>query len=427
MIFDKVEKIDRTEMNKLQLERLNNTLKHAHDNSPFYKNILTELQDLKDIEKLPFTSKKDLIENYPYGFLAVSKEEIARFHASSGTTNKPIITYLTEKDIETWKNAAARVLALNTVNKDDIFQISVGYGMFSGALGFHQGSELIGCSVIPASSGNTERQLLFLKDLGVTAITATPSYALTLAEMIHDRKLDLKLKKILLGAEKCTDKMRKQIEELSGVKTYDNYGMVEFFGPGVSGECEYRCGLHISEDLYYPEIVDPITNKVLGDNEEGELVLTSLTKEAMPLIRYKTGDITYITHEKCKCGRTTARVHAPLRRVDDMVVFKGVNIYPGQIEKAINGIDNVSAHYILTLTRKDNHDYAKLEIELKKDVDSYAKNELEEIVEKIKKNILSIALIKVEIELLSPKTLKRFEGKAKRIEDLRYNEEYNEK
>lgn len=425
--------MDINQLRELQLERLKNMIDYCIENVPFYKNKLgdagitsgEQIKTLADINRIPFTTKEDIKNNYPKGFLAVGMDKIARVHASSGTTGKPTIGYYTKKDMETWAEASARVLCLNGITQDDILQISVGYGLFTGAFGFHGGAELIGCTIVPASTGNTQKQLVMMHDVGVTALMATPSYATYLSELIRNSELsksEFAIKKVLLGAERCTQSMRKTIEQNLQVVTADNYGLTECFGPGVAGECEYQEGLHISEDIFYPEIIDPNTGEVLPDGEQGELVFTSLMREAMPLLRYRTRDITSLNHNICKCGRTSVRMKAPYARTDDMFVFKGVNVFPTQIECAIDGVDNLSPYYHIKLERNNYQDTATLYVELQKNKSEYTENELTKTLNTLQHNLREIVIVKINIELVDPETLQRFTGKAKRVEDLRYSD-----
>lgn len=434
MIYNiKTETMDINQLRELQLERLKNMIDYCIENVPFYKNKLgdagitsgEQIKTLADINRIPFTTKEDIKNNYPKGFLAVNMDKIARVHASSGTTGKPTIGYYTKKDLETWAEASARVLCLNGITQDDILQISVGYGLFTGAFGFHGGAELIGCTIVPASTGNTQKQLVMMHDVGVTALMATPSYATYLSELISNSersRSEFTIKKVLLGAERCTQSMRKTIEQNLQVVTADNYGLTECFGPGVAGECEYQEGLHISEDIFYPEIIDPNTGEVLPDGEQGELVFTSLMREAMPLLRYRTRDITSLDHNICKCGRTSVRMKAPYARTDDMFVFKGVNVFPTQIECAIDGVDNLSPYYHIKLERNNYQDTATLYVELQKNKSEYTENELTKTLNTLQHNLREIVIVKINIELVDPETLQRFTGKAKRVEDLRYSD-----
>lgn len=429
--MDNDEKLSRTEMEKLQLERLQKIVDYCYKNVPFYHEKLesvgitsgSQIKSLADINKIPFTTKEDLNNNYPYGFLAVDKSKIARIHASSGTTGKPKLAFYTKNDLELWKKLSARVLRLNGLLEEDIFQISVGYGLFTGAFGFHYGAEEVGAAIIPASTGNTQKQLVLLEDLGVTAFMATPSYATYISELIKEKDPNhekFKLKKILLGAERATSNMRNIIEKNTGVETRDNYGLTECFGPGVAGECDAREGMHISEDYFYPEIVDPQTGEQLEEGKQGELVFTTLLKEGFPLLRYRTRDITSLNYDKCKCGRTTVRMDYPYARVDDMFVIKGVNVYPSQIEELIDKIPELTHQYKIVLNRNNNIDTFKLIVELKEKIDFYSNDEILNIEDKLNTEIRKTIIVKVELEIVGNGTLERVVGKTKRVEDNRY-------
>lgn len=426
-----IETMERGRLSQLQLERLQNMVDYCYSNVPFYHEKLgnagitsgRQIQTLDDIQKIPFTTKSELRDNYPDGFLAVTKDKVVRIHASSGTTGKPTIGYYTKRDMKTWAELSARVLSLNGITSDDVMQISVGYGLFTGAFGFHGGAELIGCTIIPASTGNTQKQIVMLHDCGATALMATPSYASYLSEIIahSDVPLDeFKIRRVLFGAERVTKTMRKTVEMNLKCPTADNYGLTECFGPGVGGECEFQEGLHISEDVFYPEIIDTETGESLPDGRPGELVFTSLYREAMPLLRYKTRDITTLTHEVCKCGRTSCRIKAPTARTDDMFVFKGVNVFPSQIECAIDEIEELSPFYLIVLQRDNYKDSATVRVELKKPLNQYTELELNEIKMRLDYKMKEIVIVRMEIELLNPNTLERSVGKSKRVADLRY-------
>lgn len=421
----------------LQLERLQRMTDYCLNHVPFYRERLNgagifsgaDIKTLDDIRKIPFTTKQDLIANYPNGLLAVPMDKVARVHASSGTTGKPTIGYYTQNDMELWAELSARVLCLNGLEPDDVFQISVGYGLFTGALGFHQGAERIGCTIVPASTGNTQKQLVMMRDVGVTALMATPSYATYLSDQIsrsEEPRGSYRIKKVLLGAERCTAAMRRTIEENIGAFTADNYGLTECFGPGVAGECECRCGMHISDDVFYPEIVDPVTGEPLPDGRQGELVFTSLLREGMPILRYRTHDITSLHNEPCNCGRTTVRMDAPFARTDDMFVFKGVNVFPSQIECAIDRVGELSPYYHIRLQREGYRDFATLFVELKQPRELYSDAELREIEDNLQYQLREIVIVKIPSRLVDPETLQRFTGKARRVEDLRYQGEQQE-
>ena len=429
---EKIETMPRPEMEALQLKRLRKTVDYVLERVPFYRERLAsagirsgeDIRSLKEIEKIPFTTKEDLRDAYPDGFLAVPREQVRRIHASSGTTGKPTIGYYTAADMETWAELSARVLVQNGLTPEDTMQISVGYGLFTGALGFHQGAERIGCTIVPASTGNTQKQLVMLRDVGATILMATPSYATYLSELIAGEpglRGHLRLRRVLLGAERCTRSMRETIERNLGIPTADNYGLTECFGPGVAGECAERAGMHISEDVFLPEIIDPASGAVLGDGERGELVFTSLRREAMPLLRYRTRDITQLDHAKCACGRTSVRMLAPYARTDDMFVFKGVNVFPTQIECAIDGVEGLSPHYHIRLERDERFmDTATLFVELREPSALIPERRLAAIESELQRNLREIVIVRMRTMLVEPDTLQRFTGKGKRVEDLRY-------
>ena len=427
-----LETMNRAELEKMQLKKLQNMINYCLSHSSFYRRKLKDVgidsgfcvQKLEELQKIPYTTKEELRDQYPTGLLSVPMDMVARIHASSGTTGKPTVGYYTKKDLDIWADAAARVLVQNGLDAQDIIQISVGYGLFTGAMGFHQGAEKIGCTIIPASTGNTEKQIVMMHDLGVTVLMATPSYASHLAERIVStgKRKEFKLKRILFGAERCSAATRRMIEDSLQVETADNYGMTEFFGPGVAGECSEKSGLHITEDIFYPEIIDPDTGKVLPDNTVGELVLTSLEREAMPLLRYRTRDLTSIDHTPCSCGRTTARIQAPKGRTDDMFVFKGINVFPSQIETAMSHVKGLSPHYRITLNRDEAfQDSALLEVELTEPSMSI------EMKQRIKADfehwLREIVIVRISIKLCEPGTLERFVGKSRRVYDYRYLQE----
>lgn len=432
-MYDKdIESMSRLQMESLQLERLRTIVDYCYHNSPFYHKKLgdvgitcgNDIRTLQDIHSIPFTTKDELREQYPDGLLAVSRDKVARIHASSGTTGKPTVAFYTKKDLNDWSELAARVLVLNGIERKDTLQISVGYGLFTGALGFHQGAEKLECTIIPASTGNTQKQLVMMRDMGVTALMATPSYAATLAEKVADSEdpENFRLKKVLFGAERCTAATRRMVEEKLHVTTADNYGMTECWGPGVAGECAAKNGMHISEDYFYPEIISPETGEVLHEGALGELVLTSLRKEAMPLLRYRTRDLTRLDYSPCVCGRTTVRMEAPMGRTDDMFVFKGINVFPSQIECAIGAIKELSPHYLVTLTRNAAHqDSALLEVEVVDD--GLSDIQLQDIEGRLESKLREIIIVRLQIALRSPGTLERFTGKASRVNDYRYDRE----
>ncbi|ABP67639.1 Phenylacetate--CoA ligase [Caldicellulosiruptor saccharolyticus DSM 8903] len=429
MIWSEYEKLNRKQYEELQLERLKRTVERVYENVPFYRKKFDEIgvkphhiKTLKDIQFLPFTTKDDLKENYPYGLFPVPLSKIVRIHASSGTTGKPTVVGYTKHDMEIWTEVVARVVTAAGVREHDIAQIAFGYGLFTGAFGLHQGLERVGATVIPISSGNTEKQLMVMKDFGATVLVCTPSYALYMDEVANELNIDrskLKLRIGLFGAESSTVEMRREIEKKWGLFATENYGLSEIIGPGVSGECEFREGLHINEDHFYPEIINPQTGEVLPEGETGELVLTTITKEGMPLIRFRTRDITSLIYEPCKCGRTNVRMTSVKGRTDDMLIIRGVNVFPSQIESVLMGIEGIGPHYQLVVTKRGYLDDLEVHVELVdgKLLERYA--ELEKLENKIKHRIYTVLGLNVKVKLVEPKTLERTTGKAKRVIDLR--------
>lgn len=429
MIWSEYEKLNRKQYEELQLERLKRTVERVYENVPFYRKKFDEIgvkphhiKTLKDIRLLPFTTKDDLRENYPYGLFTVPLSKIVRIHASSGTTGKPTVVGYTKHDMEVWTEVVARIVTAAGVREHDIAQIAFGYGLFTGAFGLHQGLERVGATVIPISSGNTEKQLMVMQDFGATVLVCTPSYALYMDEVASELGIDkskIKLRLGLFGAEASTVEMRREIEKKWGLFATENYGLSEIIGPGVSGECEYREGLHINEDHFYPEIINPDTGEVLEEGETGELVLTTITKEGMPLIRYRTRDITSLIYEPCKCGRTNVRMTSVKGRTDDMLIIRGVNVFPSQIESVLMGIEGIGPHYQLVVTKKGYLDDLEVHVELVdgKLLERYA--ELEKLENKIKHRIFTVLGLNVKVKLVEPKTLERTTGKAKRVIDLR--------
>lgn len=430
MIWAKEETMSRAEIEAIQLERLQETVKRVYEKVEPYRKKMDDkgvkpedIKSLKDLQKLPFVTKQDMRDNYPFGLFAVPKEELVRIHASSGTTGKPTVVGYTQKDLEMWTECVSRIAAMGGAGKEDVAQICFGYGMFTGALGLHFGLENMGAAIVPSSTGNTEKQLMYMKDFETTLLVATPSYALRIAEVAKqmgiDPKKDLKVKTALVGSELLTEAMRAEMHKMWGddVTVTSNYGMSELMGPGVSGECEELCGMHINEDYFIPEIIDPKTGEVLPPGEKGELVVTCIYKEALPLIRYRTKDITRLIYEPCKCGRTTVRMENLDGRTDDMLKIRGVNVFPSQIEEVLLGIEEIGPHYEIVVSRKDHSDILLIRVELLEAVDSY--RQLEELEKKIRHKIRIVLGLDAKIKLESPNTLQRFEGKAKRVKDLR--------
>ena len=424
-----IETMPRKEIGKLQLERLKETVAYCYNNVPFYHKKLTDagigdgskIKQLSDIQYIPFTTKDDFRDNYPFGMAACSMRDVVRIHASSGTTGKPTVGVYTKDDIDIWSDCVARVAAAGGVSDNDIIQISFGYGLFTGALGLHYGLEKLGATVIPASSGNTEKQMMMMRDFGVTGLVATPSYALYLSESIKEAPYplsDYSLKLGILGSEPCTPEMRDTIEKNLNIYVSDNYGMTELGGPGVSGDCEMRDGMHFAEDHFLPEIIDADGNR-LGENEAGELVVTTLTRRGMPVLRYRTKDITKITYEPCICGRTHARMAKTMGRTDDMLIIKGVNVFPTQIESALITVDKIGPHYQLIIRRKNFKDTLEIKVELVDASVLESFGELESLQKKVQEKLKSVLGLQTKVTLVQPKTLERFQGKAKRILDLR--------
>lgn len=430
MIFDKKhETMSVEEMRALQLERLRHIVRYAYDHVPFYKKKYDEagfdpdsIRTLDDIRRIPFTVKSDLRDNYPYGLISTEKKNLMRIHASSGTSGKPTVVCYTKKDMKIWTECCARLAAAAGVRKSDIVQISFGYGLFTGALGMHQGCERLGAAIIPASAGNTERQVMLLKDLQATVLVCTPSYALYIGEMIeklgYDIK-DFKLRLGLFGSEASTEEMHREIARKLNIFTNDNYGLSEIIGPGVSGECSEKCGMHINEDHFYPEVLDPETFEPVPDGTYGELVLTTLTKEGMPVIRYRTKDITTLDHTPCKCGRTTVRMAKLRGRTDDMLIIRGVNVFPSQIEGVLMNMPEVGGQYEIVVTREGYMDKIEVKVEVADGALLVDYDNLIKLREKIRHNLKTVLQLDAQVKLVEPLTLKRFEGKSKRVTDLR--------
>ncbi len=423
------EKMPRKDLEKLQLERLQAKVRVVYDKVPFYRQAFKEkgvtpddIQTLSDLTKLPFTSKLDFRDNYPFGLMAVPHDQIVRIHSSSGTTGKPIIAPYTQGDIDTWSEIMARTLAAGGATKDDVIQNAYGYGLFTGGLGFHYGAERLGASVIPTSGGNTKRQILLLQDLETTVITCTPSYALILDETAKDMGVDLrdtKLRLGFMGAEPWSEQMRGDIEERLGISAINIYGLTEIIGPGVSVECPYKCGMHIAEDHFLVEVINPETGEQLPYGEEGELVMTTLTKEAQPVIRFRTKDIVSLNPEPCDCGRTLVRMSRVTGRSDDMLIVRGVNVFPSQIESVLLAIEGVEPHYLIVVDRQHVFKSDELEIwvEVSEEVFSDEMLKMEKLEQRLRSEMDSVLGISAHIKLVEPKTIARTEGKAKRVVD----------
>jgi len=429
IIYDPLyECMDREELKQLQLRRMKDAISISYNHVPAFRKHCEEigitplhLRTLEDLKNFPFTLKDDFRDNYPFGMFAVPNEEIVRIHSSSGTTGKPTVVGYTKNDIELWATVMARTMGCGGATRQDIMQVCYGYGLFTGGLGVHYGAEKYGMTVVPISGGNTKRQVMIMEDFRSTTIASTPSYALYMAEMVQEQDMldRLHLRVGFFGAEPWSEAMRQELEQKLNLKAIDIYGMCELIGPGVASECLYQRGLHICEDFFYPEIIDPDTGEVLPEGEVGELVITSLTKEAVPIIRYRTRDITSLNYEKCACGRTSVRMERVSGRTDDMLIIRGVNVFPSQIEDVLVGIDGTAPHYQLHVLRTGNLDELELWVEitealLKDDIRS-----LETLSRQIAHELHSVLNLHCRVKLVEPKTIERSEGKAKRVIDHR--------
>ena len=430
MIWSKEETLPREEIEKIQLERLKETVARVYARVPAYAKKMDEagvkvedIQELSDLAKLPFVTKQDMRDNYPFGLFAVEKDKLVRIHASSGTTGKPTVVGYTEEDLRIWTECVSRIACMGGASSHDVAQICFGYGMFTGALGLHYGLENIGAAIVPSSTGNSQKQIMYMQDFETSLLVATPSYALRLAEVARemgvDPTKDLKIKIALVGSELLTDAMREEMHKYWGkdILVTSNYGMSELMGPGVSGECLEHCGMHINEDYFIPEIIDPKTGERLPEGEQGELVITCIKKEGLPLIRYRTKDITRLFYDKCKCGRTFCRMENLSGRSDDMLKIRGVNVFPSQIEEVILSVEELGPHYEIILEREGYLDKLTVKVELAQFTDSFAT--LEKITKEVKDKLKIILGLDAKVMLESPNTLQRFEGKAKRVKDLR--------
>ena len=428
MFSPEIETINRKKLRELQLERLRHIVAYAYDNVPMYKRRFDEIglkpshiRTLKDIELIPYTTKDDLRDNYPFGLFAVPMKKIVRLHASSGTTGKPVVGGYTRADLDNWSDCIARLLVMAGATEEDIFHVAFGYGLFTGGFGLHYGIEKLGAAVVPVSSGNTERQLMLMKDFGATALVATPSYAMYLAETAKREGIlgDLKVRLVCMGAEASTSEMHTALQEMLGAFPTENYGLTEVGGPGVAGECREKAGMHINEDMFYAEIVDTEHNRVLGEGEKGAMVITTLTKEGMPVLRYRTKDITSVTYEPCKCGRTLARMARVVGRTDDMLIIRGGNVVPSQIESVLMGMKELGKTYEIVVDRVNYMDTLEVRVEVDDAglLTDYSK--LEELVAKIRHALRVVLQLDVKVRLVEPFSIKRAEGKVKRVIDLR--------
>lgn len=427
-----MECMDPAERRKLQGERLRETVKHEYENVPLYRARMDaagvkpeDIQTVDDLKKLPFTEKTDLRDTFPYGLLAVPKEDIVRIQGSSGTTGKPIVSGYTKEDVDIWSEMVARAMAAIGADEEDIVQVCYGYGLFTGGLGAHQGASEVGAMVIPMSSGNTQRQVMMMKEMGSTILCCTPSYAAYLGEAVHDAgldpKKDLKLRAGLFGAEPWTEEMRQHIEQLLDIDACDIYGLTEIAGPGVSFECLEKNGAHVNEDHVIAEIIDPVTGEQLPYGTPGELVFTTITKKGMPMLRYRTHDICTLHPETCKCGRTTVRMGRITGRTDDMIIVRGVNVFPSQIETVLMQTEGVTPNYKLVVERENNTDSLEVVVELTEEVSAApdCDAQMQKIQKKMTAEIKSVVGILTKVTLVAPKTLPRSEGKAKRVYDNR--------
>ena len=418
----------REEMRELQNRRLRETVERVYHNSTFYRSKMQELgvtpmdiESIDDLTKLPFTVKTDLRDNYPFGMFSAPMSEIVRLHASSGTTGKSIVAGYTRKDLTTWSEVMARTFAAGGCNRNDIFQIAYGYGLFTGGLGAHYGAELLGASVIPISAGNTEKQVQLMTDFGTTALCCTPSYALYLAEAIQEMgaKDKLKLKRGFFGAEPWKEEMRREIEDKLHIKAYDIFGLTEVIGPGVAYDCTEQHGMHINEDHFLPEIVDPVTLLPVEPGQVGELVFTTITKEGMPVIRYRTKDLTNLLYEECPCGRKTVRMNKIMGRSDDMMIIRGVNVFPSQIESVLLEFGEAAPHYHLYVDRENNTDTFDIHVEVRPENFTDDMTSMLNLSKRIEARINSVVGIHARVKLVEPRTIERSQGKAKRVTDNR--------
>ena len=424
-----METMDRDQMSELQSARLIQQVRRAYRQVPFYREQLQksgmlpeEIRTIEDIDKMPFITKQDMRDNYPYGLFAVPLAEIVRLHASSGTTGKHTVVGYTSRDLGIWSEVMARTLTAAGASKQSFIQVAYGYGLFTGGLGVHYGAEAVGASVIPVSSGNTQRQIMLMKDFGTTMLACTPSYALFIAETMKEMGIEpdnLSLKSGVFGAEPWSQKMRLEIERALGIQAFDIYGLSEIIGPGVASECSCQNGLHINEDHFFPEIIDPLTGQSLPYGEKGELVLTTLTKEGMPMLRYRTRDLTVLHADPCECGRTLVRMSKVLGRSDDMLIIRGVNVFPSQVESVLLGLGETSPHYQLIVDRSDNLDNLTVLVEMTENMFSDEIRRLEVLEHKIEAELASALSVSAKVRLVSPKTIERSEGKAKRVIDKR--------
>ncbi len=423
------ETMDREALRELQLRRLQSTVSWVYERVPYYREELDrrgvkprDIKSLEDVRKLPFTDKRALRDTYPFGMFAVDLDDVVRIHSSSGTTGKPIVVGYTRGDLNTWTELTARVAAEAGVTHTDRAQMAFGYGMFTGGFGMHYGLERIGATVIPASAGNTERHLMMMQDFQTTVLVSTPSYALYMAEVGEKAGVDfsaLPLRVGLFGGEPCSGAIRQEIESRLHIRATDNYGLSEVMGPGVSGECEADAGLHIAEDHFLVEIVDPVTDEPVAPGEEGELIITPLTKEAFPVLRYRTHDLTRLHTEKCSCGRTLARMEKVRKRTDDMLIIRGVNVFPSQVEDVLFKIEGIRPHYLIVLDRKQGLDDFEVQIEIAEEVFSDIMADMVAFTKHVSEKLHAVLGLHARVKLVEPGTVERTAGKAKRVLDRR--------
>jgi phenylacetate-CoA ligase len=426
---EKAECATRPEMEAIQSERLIQTVKRIYHNNESYRRKMQEcglvpgdIKSVHDLSKLPFTNKTDLRDGYPFGMFTVPMSEIVRVHASSGTTGKPTVVGYTRNDLQMWAEVVTRSLAMAGVHQNDIVQVAYGYGLFTGGLGLHYGTENLGATVIPISGGNTDKQILLMQDFGTTVIACTPSYSLFLAETMKEMNIapeSLQLRVGIFGAEPWSENMRHEIEEKLKIKAIDIYGLSEVIGPGVSCECEHQCGMHVMEDHFIPEIIDPETLEPLPPGQKGELVFSTVTKEGMPILRYRTRDLTRLIYDKCACGRTLVRMEKCMGRSDDMLIIRGVNVFPSQIESVLLEMSETEPHYLLIIEREETLDVVNLLVEVQEQFFSDEIKQLESLRKKLTDKIQSTLGISVRVKLVEPKTIERTAGKAKRVIDNR--------
>jgi phenylacetate-CoA ligase len=430
MIYNKIESANREDIEKLQLKRLKEVVRRVYNLTPFYKNKFDEkgitpddIKSLDDIQKLPFTKKQDLRNNYPFGLFTVPMNEVVRIHSSSGTTGKPTVVGYTTHDMDVWNEVMIRCFYMADMTSKDVVHNGYGYGLFTGGLGFHEATQKLGATIVPASGGFTERQLMLMRDFGATILCATPSFALHLAEIARKEgpefRKDYRLRAGFFGAEPTSEGLRKEVAKAWNINYYEVYGLSEIIGPGVSCSCNKGLGLHINEDHFYPEIIDPKTGEVLPDGEEGELVLTTITKQALPIIRYRTGDITRLHREPCACGRTFVRMESVIGRADDMLIVNGVNVFPSQVEHVIANTDGVSINYQIVVDKKGYLDKLEIIIEVEDSVEFNNIAELERIKKELQHSLLNNLYINAVVNLVESKSIERSMGKAQRIIDKR--------